>query len=144
MIAFMKKLISLVGITGEGEIEFLSAKFSGTTWSVVVESYLTAKTQNRGMFVIRYMQPLVSKVPVMVVEGDHEIEQQAGNQTFAAYNSRFAFPSEESGSSSSLFYSFNAGGIHFVMLGAYTSYDKSGHNCYPKKIFSLLPVIVTS
>lgn len=83
MIAFMTKLISLVGITGEGEIEFLSAKFSGTTWSVVVESYLTAKTQNRGMFVIRYMQPLVSKVPVMVVEGDHEIEQQAGNQTFA-------------------------------------------------------------
>ncbi|KAK9933218.1 hypothetical protein M0R45_020421 [Rubus argutus] len=61
-----------------------------------------------------------------VVEGDHEIEQQAGNLTFAAYNSRFAFPSEESGSSSSLFYSFNAGGIHFVMLGAYTSYDKSG------------------
>nr|XP_011462666.1 PREDICTED: purple acid phosphatase 15-like [Fragaria vesca subsp. vesca] len=74
----------------------------------------------------RYIQPLVSKVPVMVVEGDHEIEKQAGNQMFAAYNSRFAFPSEESGSSSSLFYSFNAGGIHFVMLGAYTSYDKSG------------------
>ncbi|KAM5569508.1 hypothetical protein ABKV19_016832 [Rosa sericea] len=74
----------------------------------------------------RYMQPLVSKVPVMVVEGDHEIEKQAGNQMFAAYSSRFAFPSEESGSSSSLFYSFNAGGIHFVMLGAYTSYEKSG------------------
>ncbi|KAJ4728474.1 Purple acid phosphatase [Melia azedarach] len=73
----------------------------------------------------RYMQSLVSKIPMMVVEGNHEIEQQAGNQTFAAYSSRFAFPSEESGSSSSFYYSFNAGGIHFIMLGAYISYDKS-------------------
>ncbi|KAF9610062.1 hypothetical protein IFM89_019902 [Coptis chinensis] len=74
----------------------------------------------------RFMQPLVSKVPIMVVEGNHEIEQQAENQTFAAYSSRFAFPSEESGSSSTFYYSFNAGGIHFVMLGAYISYNKSG------------------
>jgi hypothetical protein len=62
----------------------------------------------------------------MVVEGNHEIEQQAENQTFVAYSSRFAFPSEESGSSSTFYYSFNAGGIHFIMLGAYISYDKSG------------------
>lgn len=62
----------------------------------------------------------------MVLEGDHDIEQQAGNQTFVSYSSRFAFPSEESGSSSTLFYSFNAGGIHFIMLGAYTAYNKSG------------------
>lgn len=75
----------------------------------------------------RFMQNLVSKVPIMVVEGNHEIEAQAGNQTFAAYSSRFAFPSEESGSLSSFYYSFNAGGIHFIMLGAYISYDKSGH-----------------
>jgi len=72
------------------------------------------------------MQNLVSKVPMMVVEGNHEIEEQAGNLTFAAYSSRFAFPSEESGSSSTFYYSFNAGGIHFIMLGAYISYDKSG------------------
>ncbi|KAM3708568.1 hypothetical protein ACJW31_02G106000 [Castanea mollissima] len=72
----------------------------------------------------RYMQPLVSKVPIMVVEGNHEIEQQAENQTFVAYSSRFAFPSEESGSSSTFYYSFNAGGIHFIMLGAYISYNK--------------------
>jgi hypothetical protein len=79
-----------------------------------------------GIFVGRYMQPLVSNVPIMVVEGNHEIEQQAENQTFVAYSSRFAFPSEESGSSSTFYYSFNAGGIHFIMLGAYISYDKSG------------------
>ncbi|KOM27526.1 hypothetical protein LR48_Vigan434s000200 [Vigna angularis] len=74
----------------------------------------------------RYMQPLISSVPIMVIEGDHDIEPQAENQTFVAYSSRFAFPSEESGSTSTLYYSFKAGGIHFIMLGSYTSYDKSG------------------
>ncbi|TMX03589.1 hypothetical protein EJD97_015703 [Solanum chilense] len=73
----------------------------------------------------RYMQPLVSKIPIMVLEGNHEIEEQAENQTFAAYRSRFAFPSKESGSSSPLYYSFNAGGIHFLMLGGYVAYNKS-------------------
>ncbi|XAR48824.1 Acid phosphatase [Bertholletia excelsa] len=73
----------------------------------------------------RFMQPLVSKVPIMVVEGNHEIELQAGNQTFAAYSARFAFPSEESRSLSTFYYSFNTGGIHFIMLGSYIAYDKS-------------------
>ncbi|KAG7987627.1 hypothetical protein I3843_03G144000 [Carya illinoinensis] len=74
----------------------------------------------------RFMQNLISKVPIMVVEGNHEIEAQAGSQTFSAYSSRFAFPSEESGSSSTFYYSFNVGGIHFVMLGAYIAYNRSG------------------
>ncbi|KAL1807169.1 hypothetical protein ACET3Z_030237 [Daucus carota] len=73
----------------------------------------------------RYMQPLISRVPVMVVEGNHEIELQAGNLTFAAYSSRFAFPSRESKSASTMYYSFNAGGIHFLMLGSYAPYNKS-------------------
>ncbi|KAM1234239.1 hypothetical protein ACFX13_003920 [Malus domestica] len=34
-----------------------------------------------------YMQSLVSKVPIMVVEGNHEIEEQAENKTFEAYSS---------------------------------------------------------
>lgn len=73
----------------------------------------------------RFMQPLISRVPIMVVEGNHEIEAQAKNVTFAAYSSRFAFPSEESGSSTAFYYSFNAGGIHFLMLGGYIAYHKS-------------------
>jgi len=72
------------------------------------------------------MQNLVSKVPLMVVEGNHETEIQADNKTFVAYSSRFAFPSEESRSLSTLYYSFNAGGIHFIMLGAYINYDRKG------------------
>ncbi|KAJ4851517.1 Purple acid phosphatase 15 [Turnera subulata] len=73
----------------------------------------------------RFMQPLISQVPMMVVEGNHEIEKQVGNQTFVSYSSRFAFPSKESGSHSTMYYSFDAGGIHFIMLGAYVAYDKS-------------------
>ncbi|XP_078441004.1 purple acid phosphatase 15 [Wolffia australiana] len=73
----------------------------------------------------RFMEPLVSKVPLMVIEGNHEIETQAENQTFMAYKSRFTFPSEDSGSFSPYYYSFNAGGIHFIMLGSYVSYSRS-------------------
>ncbi|KVH90975.1 Alkaline phosphatase D-related protein [Cynara cardunculus var. scolymus] len=56
---------------------------------------------------------------------NHEIEEQVEGTTFAAYSSRFAFPSTESGSKSTMYYSFNAGGIHFLMLGGYTAYNKS-------------------
>lgn len=74
----------------------------------------------------RFMEPLISRVPIMVVEGNHEIEEQVGNKTFTAYSSRFTFPSQESGSGSTFYYSFNAGGIHFIMLGGYIDYNKTG------------------
>ncbi|KAL7081396.1 hypothetical protein ACP275_14G037300 [Erythranthe tilingii] len=73
----------------------------------------------------RFMQPLVSKVPIMMVQGNHELEEQAENKTFVSYSSRFAFPSKESGSSSKFYYSFNAGGIHFIVLGGYVAYNRS-------------------
>ncbi|KAK9146003.1 hypothetical protein Sjap_005906 [Stephania japonica] len=82
--------------------------------------------QPRWDFWGRYMQPLISKVPIMVAEGNHELELQAENKSFVSYSSRFAFPSEESRSPSTFYYSFNAGGIHFIMLGAYIDYNKTG------------------
>ncbi|XP_031406884.1 purple acid phosphatase 23 isoform X2 [Punica granatum] len=74
----------------------------------------------------RFMEPLISRVPMMVVEGNHEIEPQVAEITFKSYSTRFAVPSEESGSNSSFYYSFNAGGIHVVMLGAYIDYNQTG------------------
>ncbi|GJN22669.1 hypothetical protein PR202_gb10257 [Eleusine coracana subsp. coracana] len=74
----------------------------------------------------RYMEPVTSSIPMMVVEGNHEIEEQIHNKTFAAYSSRFAFPSEESGSLSPFYYSFDVGGIHFIMLASYVDYKRSG------------------
>lgn len=72
------------------------------------------------------MEPVTSRIPMMVVEGNHEIEEQIDNKTFASYSSRFSFPSTESGSFSPFYYSFDAGGIHFIMLAAYADYNKSG------------------
>lgn len=77
----------------------------------------------------RFMEPLTSRVPMMVIEGNHEIEPQADGITFQSYLTRFAVPSSESGSNSNFFYSFDAGGIHFVMLGAYVNYNATG-NCF--------------
>ena len=76
----------------------------------------------------RFMSPLTSSVPMMVIEGNHEIEPQAGGLTFVSYESRFSVPAQESGSNSNLYYSFNAGGIHFIMLGAYVDYNQTGLN----------------
>ncbi|KAG2582967.1 purple acid phosphatase 23-like isoform X1 [Panicum virgatum] len=76
----------------------------------------------------RFMEPITSKIPLMVIEGNHEIEPQGhgGEVTFASYLARFAVPSEESGSNTKFYYSFNAGGIHFIMLGAYVDYNRTG------------------
>ncbi|KAL9237749.1 hypothetical protein vseg_012262 [Gypsophila vaccaria] len=73
----------------------------------------------------RFMEPLISRVPMMVIEGNHEIEPQAAGETFKSYLTRFAVPSDESGSDTKLYYSFDAGGIHFIMLGAYVDYNKT-------------------
>lgn len=76
---------------------------------------------------IRFMEPVTSRVPMMVIEGNHEIEPQISGITFKSYLTRFAVPSAESGSNSSFYYSFNAGGIHFLMLGAYVDYNATGN-----------------
>lgn len=71
------------------------------------------------------VQPLASERPWMVTEGNHEKESipllKAG---FQAYNARWKMPFEESGSSSNLYYSFEVGGVHVIMLGSYTDYDE--------------------
>lgn len=74
----------------------------------------------------RFMEPLTSSIPMMVIEGNHEIEPQADGITFKSYLTRFAVPSNESGSNSNFYYSFNAGGSHFIMLGAYVDYNSTG------------------
>jgi hypothetical protein len=78
------------------------------------------------------MEPITSKIPLMVIEGNHEIEPQGhgGEVKFASYFARFAVPSKESGSNTKFYYSFNAGGIHFIMLGAYVDYNRTGNNSF--------------
>lgn len=73
----------------------------------------------------RMVEPLTSTVPFMVIEGNHEKEPQINNQSFVAYKARFAVPQAESNSGTSMYYSFNAGGIHFLMLGAYIDFKNT-------------------
>lgn len=99
------------------------------TWEILVANLL---------FMCRFMEPLTSKVPTMVIEGNHEIEPQGSGITFKSYSERFAVPSSESGSNSNFYYSFDAGGVHFVMLGAYVDYNYTGKSMDTYSLFTLI------
>ncbi|XP_021764753.1 purple acid phosphatase 22-like [Chenopodium quinoa] len=72
----------------------------------------------------RLIEPYASQRPMMVTEGNHEVEFiPFVADSFRAYNARWCMPYEESGSSSNLYYSFDVTGAHIIMLGSYTDYD---------------------
>lgn len=75
----------------------------------------------------RMVEPLASRRPWMVTQGNHEIEKLPiiHSTKFTSYNARWRMPFEESGSSSNLYYSFDAAGVHVVMLGSYTDFDQN-------------------
>lgn len=71
------------------------------------------------------VQPLASARPWMVTEGNHEEEKiPLVKDGFQSYNARWKMPSEESGSSSNLYYSFEVAGVHAIMLGSYADFDE--------------------
>lgn len=67
------------------------------------------------------MEPLVANVPLMTLPGNHEVEQDgappATQTQFLAYSKRMKMPQE------TLYYSFDAAGVHFVMLNSYMDFD---------------------
>ncbi|CAI5737799.1 unnamed protein product [Hyaloperonospora brassicae] len=85
------------------------------------------------------MMPLMSRVPYMVIVGNHEAEchsprcltskkkrEPLGN--YAAYNTRFKMPSEESGGALNMWHSFDHGPIHFTSLSTETDYPDAPTN----------------
>lgn len=71
------------------------------------------------------VQPLASARPWMVTQGNHEKEGLLMlEDSFKSYNARWKMPFQESGSSSNLYYSFEVAGVHLIMLGSYTDYDR--------------------
>ncbi|XP_057850810.2 purple acid phosphatase 22 [Cryptomeria japonica] len=72
------------------------------------------------------VEPLASRRPWMITEGNHEIETIPiiMNHAFRAYNARWRMPYEQSGSSSNLYYSFDIAGVHVLMLGSYINFVK--------------------
>ncbi|KAE8666297.1 putative purple acid phosphatase 20 [Hibiscus syriacus] len=73
----------------------------------------------------RLVEPLASQRPWMVTQGNHEVERMplVHKTPFTAYNARWHMPFEQSGSTSNLYYSFDAAGVHVIMLGSYTNFD---------------------
>ncbi|XP_021986545.1 probable purple acid phosphatase 20 isoform X2 [Helianthus annuus] len=78
----------------------------------------------------RLVEPLASRRPWMVTQGNHDSENITANPvTFIAYNARWRMPFEDSGSGSNLYYSFEVAGVHVIMLGSYTDFQP-GSNQY--------------
>ncbi|GER54224.1 purple acid phosphatase [Striga asiatica] len=71
------------------------------------------------------VQPQASRRPWMVTQGNHEIERIPflHKEKFTSYNARWVMPHAESRSPSNLFYSFEVGGAHIVMLGSYADFE---------------------
>ena len=67
----------------------------------------------------RFFEPLSSTMPVMCNAGNHET---AGGENFVPFKSRFAAMPYESKyvDSGALFYSYDVGGVHMVVLSAYS------------------------
>lgn len=66
----------------------------------------------------------------MVLPGNHEVEQDgpppATQIQFMAYNARMRMPSAEANAhAGNLYYSWEAAGVHFVMLNSYMAFNKS-------------------
>ncbi|OIV92164.1 hypothetical protein TanjilG_27661 [Lupinus angustifolius] len=77
----------------------------------------------------RLVDPLASQRPWMVTQGNHEVEKipLLHSEPFTAYNARWKMPYEESGSDSNLYYSFDVAGVHVIMLGSYTDFDRESN-----------------
>eukprot|EP00049_Salpingoeca_infusionum_P000200 m.38047 g.38047 ORF g.38047 m.38047 type:complete len:458 (-) comp10154_c0_seq1:5283-6656(-) len=93
-------------------------------------TYAANCTQRRWDSWGELVQPVFANQPLMVLPGNHEIEQSSKPGTtptpFLAYNSRFKMPSVASGAThDSLYYSFNSGPAHIVMLNSYMDFDSS-------------------
>jgi hypothetical protein len=73
------------------------------------------------------MDPLPASVPYMVGPGNHEFSCMhplcaVYSANFTAYNHRFRMPGPESGSNTSMFYSFDYSLAHFISLSSETDY----------------------
>jgi hypothetical protein len=75
----------------------------------------------------------VAQTPWMTVPGNHEADchdpvcvlnrpTRDALANFTAYNARFKMPSAASGGNSNMWYSFDAGPVHFVSLDLETAY----------------------
>ncbi|XP_024357572.1 purple acid phosphatase 18 [Physcomitrium patens] len=85
-----------------------------------------------------FVEPYARARPWMVTEGNHDMESvPIFMESFRAYNTRWQMPCMESSSDSNLYYSFEAAGVHVIMLDSYTDFDVDSvqFNCLKLKKF---------
>ncbi|KAK9830772.1 hypothetical protein WJX74_006451 [Apatococcus lobatus] len=74
----------------------------------------------------RFIQPLVSQVPMLFSTGNHEIEQQSTGEIFRSVMTRWKAPASAipppAPASSFFFYSHEVGPIHNIFLSPYVDY----------------------
>ena len=87
---------------------------------------------------MNWIEPIAASVPYHVSPGNHESECHSPacvlHQTslgkplsnFSAFNARWSMPYAESGGTSNMWYSFNAGPVHFVSLDTETDWPGAG------------------
>ena len=72
------------------------------------------------------LQPAMPYVPYMTTPGNHEYTAYEldviHERGFKAYNYRFRMPGPESGTNTSMFYSFNYANVHFVAISTETDF----------------------
>lgn len=78
----------------------------------------------------KMVEPLAATTPLMVLPGNHEVEQDgalpATQTQFLAYQKRMRMPSAESGADEgNLYYSFEVGSVHFIMLNSYSPFNST-------------------
>ena len=77
--------------------------------------------------------PLVPLDIPCVWQGNHELESIDGApEDFTAYLARWRMPYQRSGSPSPLFYSYETGPAHIVMLGSYADYGRHSAQVRPR------------
>ncbi|CAB1116156.1 unnamed protein product [Ectocarpus sp. CCAP 1310/34] len=115
-----------------GDIGYADDAFLERPWSFGYEDKWDA-------FMRRASHEFAAKVPYMVVPGNHEAECHSpaclssprrlnALSNFAAFNARFRMPSIESGADHgvSMWYSFNVGPVHFVVVDTETDFEGAG------------------
>lgn len=100
---------------------------------------------------MEWIEPVASAVPYMVAPGNHESEchspvciarlRSLGKplSNFSAYTHRWAMPFAQSGGSSNMWYSFDAGPVHFVTVNTETDWRGANEEFYGDSKLHALP-----
>ena len=116
------------GVTNEATLQTLVEEISSNQYDAIIHNgdiayNLDDDNGRRGDLFMRNVEPLASRMPYLVTQGNHE-----SDGTLLNYMNRFQMP----GNASSLWYSFNAGRAHFIGFDTELTYQDDYSYLQPK------------